>query len=198
MTTTIRLVTPADSPQILAIYNPIIRDTAISFEYDLLSNDAMAERITKYTAQYPWLVCAIDGQIAGYAYGSQHRGRTAYQWSVEVSAYVHADYRGRSIATGLYMALFELLIQQGYFAAYAGIGLPNDASLALHQRLGFTSIGVFHNIGYKFGAWHDVSWWEKQLQPPVQTPSDPIPIGQITTLEDAFTRGLALIRGNHS
>lgn len=108
-------------------------------------------------------------------YASKHRERAAYQWSVDVTAYVHAAHRGRGVAGALYGRLFEVLTAAGYCQAFAGIALPNAASVALHESIGFTPIGVYRNVGFKNGAWRDVGWWQKELQ----LPPDPTTLQRI-------------------
>ena len=115
-------------------------------------------------AGWAWLVAEDAGQVAGYAYATPHRSRGAYRWSVETSVYVAAAARGQGVGTQLYTALLPVLAEKGYCNAYAGITLPNDASVALHRRVGFQAIGVFRSVGRKFGAWHDVSWWHLPLR----------------------------------
>jgi phosphinothricin acetyltransferase len=112
--------------------------------------------------------------VQGYAYASRHRERAAYQWSVDVSAYVREDARGRGVGKALYGRLFELLKALGYCRAFAGIALPNAASVALHESMGFEALGVYRRVGFKRGAWHDVGWWQKTLQD-VDHPSPPLP-----------------------
>jgi phosphinothricin acetyltransferase len=173
----IRLADIDDAPQIHAIYAPIVAETAISFELEPPSVEEMRRRIGTTLLTFPWLVCERDGVI-GYAYAGVFRSRPAYQWTIEVSAYVHADHRGKGVARALYTSLFECLRVQGYRTALAGIALPNSASVALHERMGFLSVGVFHHVGYKLGVWHDVGWWELTLQ---ELPSPPL---QPRTLKD--------------
>ena len=176
----IRMATPADAPGVRAIYAPCVEATPISFELEPPSVDEMADRIAKTTAMYPWLV-AIDGDtVAGYAYGGAFRTRPAYRWSVEVSAYVAESHRGRGVGRGLYEALFRILVAQGFCRAYAGITLPNAASVALHEAVGFTRVGTFHAAGYKFGAWHDVGWWERAVGDGLlENPQEPRPVGDV-------------------
>ncbi len=154
-----------DAAAIQAIYEPIVTGTAISFELEPPTVAEMAERIARVSDSHAWLVAEVpDGRIAGYAYGTPHRPRAAYQHSVEVSAYMHGDFRGMGIAGRLYGRLFDVLAQGDFFHAFAGITLPNDASVALHKSVGFEAIGSFPNVGFKLGAWHDVSWWYRKIK----------------------------------
>jgi phosphinothricin acetyltransferase len=123
----------------------------------------MAKRIATISVRYPWIVCDDNGTVAGYAYGSSHRVRHAYQWSAEVSAYVHDHYHRRGIGKALYTSLFEILALQGYRTAFAGITLPKPTSVEFHKAMGFSVIGVFPKIGYKFGIWHDTIWLARPL-----------------------------------
>jgi phosphinothricin acetyltransferase len=168
---TIRTATPADAEAITGIYAPIVANTTISFELTPPSVDEMRARIEKTLQDLPWLVCEdVQGAVNGYVYASKHRERPAYQWSVDVTAYVREDMRGRGIGRRLYKALFAELVTLGYFQAFAGIALPNDASVSLHESVGFEPIGVYRKVGFKLGAWRDVGWWQKELR----FPSDPV------------------------
>lgn len=160
----IRMATPADAPAVQEIYAPIVRDTATSFEYEIPTVEEMRRRIEATLEKHPWLVCERDSRVIGYAYAGTHRARAAYQWTAEVSVYVAADARRGGVAFRLYTALFDELRRRGFHMAVAGITLPNPPSVALHERMGFVPLGVFHEIGYKFGAWRDVGWWEMKLQ----------------------------------
>lgn len=160
----IRPATPGDAAHLLAIYAPCVRETTISFETEPPTVDEFAARISKALARWQWLVAEHGGRGIGYVYGSLHRERAAYQWSTEVSAYLHPDYRGRGIAQALYLRLFDDLAARGYCNALAGIAMPNDASVALHRSVGFQPIGVFSKVGRKFGRWHDVAWFERRLR----------------------------------
>jgi phosphinothricin acetyltransferase len=164
----IRSATLADAQACLAIYTPAITESATSFELEVPTVAEFAGRIDKALADYAWLVFESDGRVVGYAYGGLHRARPAYRWSTEVSVYVAPDQAGKGIGRRLYEALFPILAGRGYATALAGITLPNDASVALHRALGFTPVGVFHNIGWKFGRWHDTSWWERRWPPAVR------------------------------
>lgn len=152
-----------DAPALLDIYRPFITDTAVSFEEEPPMVADFAARIASAQTRWAWLVAEKDGEIAGYAYASAFRTRAAYRFTAETSAYVHPKHRGRGVAGALYRRLFEVLIAKGFCNAYAGIAMPNDASVAFHRALGFTPVGTFHRAGWKFGAWHDVSWWEVKL-----------------------------------
>ena len=148
---------------IAAIYAPAVTDNSTSFEVVPPAADDMAWRIATTAERYPWIVCDDNGTVTGYAYGSTHRARHAYQWSAEVSAYVRDDYHRRGIGKALYTSLFEILALQGYRTAFAGITAPNPASVEFHKAMGFSEIGIFHKIGYKFGIWHDTIWLERPL-----------------------------------
>jgi len=153
-----------DAAAVAAIYRPIVTGTVISFELKPPTAEEMAQRMERAGDSHAWLVADVGGAIAGYAYGKPHRPRAAYQHAVETSAYIHGDFRGRGIAGRLYEQLFRDLAGKGYFHAFAGITLPNDASVALHKSVGLTSIGCFPRVGYKLGAWHDVSWWYAEIR----------------------------------
>jgi L-amino acid N-acyltransferase YncA len=170
----IRLATAADAEAIAAIYRPIVAGTAISFETVPPSAQEMERRIAATLEFAPWLVYEDEaGRIGGYAYGSRHRDRAAYQWSVDVSVYVGERSRRRGIGRSLYATLFSLLRLQGFFAAHAGITLPNPASVGIHESLGFVAVGVYRGVGYKLGAWHDVGWWQLALRDRVPEPPPP-------------------------
>lgn len=123
----------------------------------------MARRIADVTRAYPWLVAEQHGRIAGYAYAGRHRERECYRYSVDVSVYVAEDARKAGIARALYETLFTRLTQLGFHRAFAGIALPNDASVTLHQRCGFEPVGVYKEVGWKFGRWVDVAWFARAL-----------------------------------
>ena len=170
----IRCATGEDARGILAIYAPIVRETAISFELEPPSVEEMQSKIETTLVKLPWLVCETGAGILGYAYASKHRERAAYQWSVDVSVYVAESARGNGLGRKLYTPLFGILEDLGYYSALAGIALPNPASVGLHEAMGFKPIGVYHSIGYKLGAWRDVGWWQKQLREYADSPEPPM------------------------
>lgn len=197
MTTTIRLATAQDAAQVLAIYAPIVRATVISFELDPPTVDEMGQRITGTLARLPWLVCEQRGEILGYAYANPQRAGAAYQWTVEVSVYVHIQHQRAGIGRAVYTALFQILALQGFCHAYAGIALPNPASVGVHAALGFQPVGVYRQSGYKLGAWHDVGWWYLALRPATSAPQPPVNIWAVhasDAWEVAITAGLARLR----
>jgi len=170
----VRLAEPADAAGVQAIYAPIVRDTAISFEVDPPSVEEMSRRIASTLPRWPWLVCSDDGDILGYVYAGGHRERAAYLWSVDVTVYIHERARRTGVGHALYSTLFSLLALQGYHRAFAGITLPNEGSVGLHESLGFSPVGVYPAVGYKLGAWHDVGWWQRSLRPPARNPAEPL------------------------
>ncbi len=180
----IRLATEADAEAMLAIYTPVVLETAISFEIEPPSLDEFKTRIRSTLARTPWLVCEIDGDVAGYAYAGALRTREAYQWSVEITVYVHADYRRLGVGSAVYTSLFDCLRLQGFMNAYGGIALPNPGSVGLHESMGFFHIGTYRNVGYKFGAWHDVGWWQLELTHPDTEPSPPKPLPALLDTEE--------------
>jgi phosphinothricin acetyltransferase len=183
----IRLAEPGDATAVAAIYGPIVERTAISLEEDAPSVDEMRARIEATIETWPWLVLELGGAVLGYVYAGRHRERSAYRWSVDVTAYVREDARGRGVGRSLYTILFRVLREQRFHRAFAGIGLPNDASIALHRAVGFEPVGIYREVGYKFGAWRDVSWWTREIAPAVIPPPEPIPLSAFS--HDAL-RGL--------
>lgn len=160
----IREATLIDAETILNIYAPYITDTCISFETETPTIREFTERMENFIKRYPYLVCEIDDKIVGYAYASKHRERAAYRYSADVSVYVEREYYRQGIGKALYTKLFDLLKEQGIYTVFAGITLPNKKSISLHKTFGFSEVGTYHNVGYKFGKWLDVMWLEKQLR----------------------------------
>lgn len=170
----IRLATPADGPALAAIYDPVVAETAISFEAEPPGAGEMARRVEAALQHAPWLVSVHDGQVSGYAYASKHRDRAAYLWSVDAAVYVAKAHRRSGAGSALYRKLFQLLRTQGFAAAHAGVTLPNAASVALHESLGFKPVGVYRRVGFKLGAWHDVGWWQLELRDRTGVPAPPV------------------------
>jgi L-amino acid N-acyltransferase YncA len=173
----IRDADPArDAAACAAIYAPYVDASPISFEEVAPTAAEMAARIAEVQETHPWLVAEEEGEVSGYAYGCPHRSRAAYRWATDVSAYIAEGRRGRGLGRALYEALLERLRRQGFQVACAGITLPNEASVRLHERLGFEPVGVYRRIGWKSGAWHDVGWWELELTiATAQPPAEPLP-----------------------
>ena len=190
MSATMRVARPEDAEAILAIYTPIVRETAISFEVELPTQVEMRERIATTLRRLPWLVCDRQGEVLGYVYASPHRARAAYQWSVDVSVYIHTTARRTGMGRALYHALFQLLILQGFYQCFAGITLPNPASVGLHEALGFQPVGVYQTVGYKLGTWYDVGWWQRALQPHSGLPTPPTAFEVLRQTSNAWEAAL--------
>lgn len=180
----IRIVNINDAKQIAEVYKPYVLNTANTFEYDVPDVEEIGNRIAKISKQYPYLVCEYDGQIVGYAYGSTHRERTAYQWSLETTVYFSEQHHRKGIAKALYTTLFDILRLQGYYSIYVSVLLSNNKSVAFHRAMGFEDIGVFKNIGYKLGEWHANLWMQYFLQEHITEPPVPIAIGEIVKTEE--------------
>ena len=166
----LRPVAPSDAQALADIYNPYIRDTIITFEEEPVTAEEMASRIAKVTGAYPWLVWEEDGVVAGYAYGSSWRSRHAFRFSVETTIYLASQHQGRGIGTQLYQALLAALAARGFHSALGCLGLPNESSVRLHEKLGFRKVGHMQDAGWKFGAWVAVGFWERILSAPTATP----------------------------
>jgi phosphinothricin acetyltransferase len=165
-----------DAAACAAIYAPHVSDAPTSFEERAPSAAELAERIERVSATHPWLVAEREGEVAAYVYACPHRAKPAYRWSVDVAIYVAEPERRRGLGRRLDEALFERLRAQGYRMACAGITLPNEASVGLHESLGFRPVGVYREIGWKQGDWRDVGWWQLELSPPPSgPPADPLP-----------------------
>ena len=186
----IRLARESDARSLLDIYDPIVRYTAISFEREVPSERQMTERIVTNLERFPWLVLEREGWLWGYAYASSFRPREAYQWITEVTVYVHPQVHRRRVGESLYTSLLACLRLQGYVTALAVIALPNPASVGLHEKLGFRSVGVLKAAGFKHGRWHDVGWWQRALceLPAAPPPPRPLPL---VLRDPAWTEALA-------
>ena len=161
-----------DAAACAAIYAPNVEASPTSFEAEPPSAGEMAERIERTGATHPWLVAESDDGVVGFAYACEHRTRTAYRWAVDVSIYLAEVSRGQGLGRALYEGLFERLRDQRFRVACAGVTLPNEASVRLHESLGFTPVGVYRRIGWKAGAWHDVGWWQLDLSPDGEDPPE--------------------------
>lgn len=152
-----------DAAAIAAIYNEYVRDTVITFEETPVSLDEMAKRIADVGAKYPWLVAEEDDAVIGWAYATPWKTRSAYRFSVETTVYVAAGGQKRGIGTSLYAELLAGLKARGAHSAVGGIALPNPASIALHEKMGFRKIAHFAEVGRKFDRWVDVGYWQLLL-----------------------------------
>lgn len=159
----IREVRAADAPRIAAIYNHYVRETVVTFEEEPVADGEMARRIAETVAGYPWFVWEADGEIAGYAYASSWKRRSAYRFCAECTIYLAPERTGQGIGRALYPALIAAMRAMGLHTAIGGISLPNPASIALHEKLGFVPAGRFTQVGFKFGRWVDVGYWELTL-----------------------------------
>ncbi|MEK6806146.1 MAG: arsinothricin resistance N-acetyltransferase ArsN1 family B [Pseudomonadota bacterium] len=157
----IRPAVASDAAALAALYNPYIEKTVITFEEQPITPVEMAQRVEEVrAASLPWLVVEAGGPIAGYAYASKWKGRCAYRYSVESTVYLDAQQTGKGLGTQLYRALLDELLRQKIHAVIGGIALPNEASVKLHERLGFKKVAHFPEVGFKFGRWVDVGYWQ--------------------------------------
>ena len=153
---------PEDGSQILEIYAQYI-NTPVTFEYTLPSGREFSRRIDDICRFYPYIVCEEENRIVAYAYAHRHMERAAYQWNAELSVYMDRSFRSKGLGKKLYIMLMEILKLQGVKTVYGGVTAPNPRSEALHNSLGFSILGTYHNAGYKEGKWHDVLWFEKAI-----------------------------------
>jgi phosphinothricin acetyltransferase len=161
----IRAATPEDAAAVQAIYAPIVRHTPISFEEVPPTVEQMRQRIGQRLAHFPWLVGEdAAGHVNGYVYAGPHAERAAYRWSVDVTVYVREDCRRQRVGQQLYARLFALLAELGYHQAFAGITLPNEGSVGLHEAMGFRPVARYADVGFKLGRWHDVGYWQRELR----------------------------------
>ena len=168
----VRLASEDDAAAIAAIYRPYVEDSRISFEETAPDASEIARRMG--SPIHPWLVIEADGLVAGYASTSPMRARAAYRWSVETGIYIAPEMQGRGLGRQLLAAHLDLLERRGFVTIVAGIALPNDASVALHERLGFTLSGIERGVGYKLGQWVDVGRWQRDLAPRTSEPAAPV------------------------
>lgn len=176
----LRAATPSDAAAVVAIYAPYVTGSAITFELEPPSVEEMAERIEAVAGRYPWIVAEdADGHLAGYVYACPFRARAAYRFAVETTVYLRPEAVGRGLGRRLYAPLLDALERQGFTQAVAAIALPNEASVALHERLGFSPSGTYREVGFKLGRWLDVGLWQRRLASPADPPREPLPLDAI-------------------
>ena len=168
-----------DAARLADIYAPYVADTAITFATAMPTEGEFAEKIARIGAAFPFLVYEEEGRVLGYAYAATYRVREAYRWDVELSIYVDTSCRGRGVGKALMERLLRCLRAQGYQNAYSCITLPNERSIGLHTRFGFTQIGLFRQAGYKLGKWHDVVWLRLPLGDFSESPAEPTPFSAL-------------------
>jgi L-amino acid N-acyltransferase YncA len=193
----IRLAEERDAEAVQRIYAPFVLHTAVSFEIEPPGVDEMRSRIAATLARLPWLVCERQENVIGYAYASPHRARAAYGWSVDVTVYIHEEHRRHGVGRALYTSLLEALRLQGFYNAYAGVTLPNPGSVGLHEAMGFQPVGIYRDVGYKLGRWHDVGWWQLPLRDHSAAPAAPESLASVVAgagWDAAMRSGLALLR----
>ena len=175
----IRTATPEDAPTLLDIYAPSVRDTAITFEYQVPTSEEFVHRIRNTLKKYPYFVAEEGGALLGYVYASAFKVRAAYDWSVETSIYVRQGDHGKGIGHALYEALEKSLRKQHISNLCACITFPNPASIAFHERLGYQVVAHFHSSGFKLDEWHDIVWMEKRLCPHEIPPKPFLPFPEL-------------------
>jgi L-amino acid N-acyltransferase YncA len=174
MSPIVRLADPdRDAPAVAAIYRPAVESSIATFEEVAPSADEMGERMRTILERLPWLVAEVDGAVIGYAYAGPHRARAGYRWSVDISVYIDPSQHGRGVGRALYDRLLAILRRAGYINVYAGIALPNAASVRLHEAIGMQRIAVYERVGWKLGAWRDVAWFGLRLSDPAGRPPEP-------------------------
>lgn len=181
MTAALALATSEDVAGMLAIYAPLVRDTCVSWELEPPSHDELRSRVEHTMSDgFPWLVARSDDSVLGYAYAHPFRARRGYRFTCESSIYLHASARGQGLGARLYGALLEILRRQGFAVVVAGIALPNEASLRLHERMGFRPVGTFEGIGHKHGRVLDAAFLQRDLTPRVHPPGEaPVPFSAL-------------------
>jgi len=161
----VRIVTAEDAGAICDIYNPYIKNTIITFEEEPVSTEEMENRILKVTSSLPWLVYEMNGNVIGYAYADQWKSRSAYRYAVESTIYVNPRFTGQGIGRQLYESLIPELRRRSLHGVIGVIALPNPASIAFHEKMGFEKAAHFKEVGWKFNKWIDVGYWELILSP---------------------------------
>lgn len=180
----IRLANEGDYSSILNIYEPFVRDTIITFEYKVPSEEEFIERMAKIQKTFPLLVCEEENVVVGYAYISRFREREAYDWSVESSIYIDPSHQGKCIGKALYVALIELSGLLGYCNIYGVVTMPNIKSEKLHSKLGFEKVGILKNVGFKFGNWVDVQYLALNIKEYTLCPEKPKNIAELAGTEE--------------
>ena len=170
---TVRDATAADAAACAVLYTPYVTDTVVTFETEPPTADQMADRMAAAQRRHAWLVLEDDGAVVGYAYAGPYKERAAYRWSCEVSVYLERGRRRTGGGRALYEALFARLADRGFRTAVAGMTLPNPASEGLHRAMGFEPVGIYRQIGFKHGGWHDVAWTQRELAPRDGEPPPP-------------------------
>lgn len=179
---TIRQATIEDAATLLAIYAPYVEKTPITFEDTVPSAEEFASRISRISANYPYLLAeTMEGEVLGYAYAGAYNGRVAYNWTVETTVYVKENCRVKGTGTQLYLALEECLKAQNIYQLLACITANNQRSVRFHQKFGYEEIGIFSKIGFKLDEWWDVLWMQKTLEP---LPEKPLPIIAFSSLDN--------------
>lgn len=174
-----RRATEEDVVSILAIYAPYVTDSAITFEYDVPSEEEFRQRIRTISAEYPYFVCESDGLIIGYAYAHRHMERAAYQWNAEISIYIRQGFTGKGLGKTMCQALIDLLRLQGIRNVFSCVTIPNERSAHLHHSMEFSTEGIFQNAGYKCGKWQTIAWFRKNIAPYTNEPAPFLPISRI-------------------
>ncbi|NLL76892.1 MAG: N-acetyltransferase [Clostridiales bacterium] len=175
----IRIAKKEDAKQLLAIYAPYVTNTAITFEYEIPSEEEFRNRIIRTLEKYPYLVLEQEKEILGYAYASAFKGRPAYDWAVETSIYVKEGVHGKGIGKKLYTALEEILKKQHIINMNACIAYPNPESIVFHEKSGYKTVAHFTKCGYKLGKWYDMIWMEKMLGPHPESPQPVLSIRDV-------------------
>ena len=190
----IQVASPEDAPELLSIYAPYVRETSVTFEYDVPSPEEFTQRVVRTLEKYPYLKAVKDGQIIGYAYASPFHTRAAYAWGAEGSVYVRRDMRRGGVGRALYQALENALRMQNIYninACIASVDVEDEyltrSSVLFHQQMGYRMVGEFFKCGYKFGRWYNMVWMEKHL---AHHPANPPHIRFFPDVRDAFEKQL--------
>lgn len=174
-----RMATIDDVKDILAIYEPYILNTPITFEFNPVPEDEFIERINRISKQFPYILCVIDDEVAGYAYCSYYLEKEGFSWDCEITVYVAESFHKRGIATALYKILIPIIKQQGYYNIYSLICVPNESSVYLHEKFGFREVGIYYNTAYKLAQWRDLLVMEKKLREYELSPKKPMSVHEL-------------------